>query len=236
MKNMLMLSLGAALLITAGCASTPAPTPASAWQPVPPMPPIPPNRSVETVPRHSFAAQRLSPPSTSAVNLTWNASPDASVVTNGGYNIYMGTSSGVYTSEFNLGNVLAFTVSNLTRGVTYYFAATAWVTNTGGTNLLESAYSNEASYQPTAVPGPPGNLNLIIVALTAPSADGPWYARSILPAPNVGSTGYFRLAASSSEVMTLWASTLQGPWQPCLYGPSFDQPLGYTRLDLRRAY
>jgi len=43
-----------------------------------------------------------------------------------GYKIYYGTSSGNYSQNIDVGNVTTYTVSNLTEGVTYYFAATAY--------------------------------------------------------------------------------------------------------------
>jgi hypothetical protein len=72
-----------------------------------------------------------------SVTLTWGASPDTSVI---GYNIYYGSTSGVYTNEINVGNVTSATVFDLVAGVTYYFAATAYYAD--GT---ESVFSNEIS-------------------------------------------------------------------------------------------
>ena len=73
-----------------------------------------------------------------SVTLAWDASPDGSVV---GYNIYYGGATRAYTNKVNVGNVTNSTITNLTLGATYYFAATAYA-NTG----LESDYSNEATY------------------------------------------------------------------------------------------
>jgi hypothetical protein len=73
-----------------------------------------------------------------SVTLGWNASPSADAA---GYNIYYGTTSGSYTNKITVGNVTSATISNLTAGVTYYFAAT-----TCDTNANESAFSNEASF------------------------------------------------------------------------------------------
>jgi hypothetical protein len=57
-----------------------------------------------------------------------------------GYKIYYGTSSGMYSRSIDVGNVTSYTVSDLTEGVTYYFAATAY---DGSGN--ESDLSNEVS-------------------------------------------------------------------------------------------
>jgi len=55
-----------------------------------------------------------------------------------GYKIYYGTSSGNYTQNRKVDNVTTYTVTNLTDGLTYYFAVKAF-----DTSLNESAYSNE---------------------------------------------------------------------------------------------
>ncbi|MGO8931084.1 MAG: Ig-like domain-containing protein [Limisphaerales bacterium] len=79
-----------------------------------------------------------------SVTLAWD--PDAG--TNiAGYKIYYGVASRTYTSTNNVGNVTNATVSGLTAGTVYYFAATAY-----DTSGLESAYSTEVVYtNPVAV-------------------------------------------------------------------------------------
>ncbi len=72
------------------------------------------------------------------VQLTWDMSSDPSVV---GYEIYYGTTSGVYTNEVVLGNVSSATITNLTPGLTYYFNATD-----RDVNGNESAFSGETAY------------------------------------------------------------------------------------------
>ena len=71
------------------------------------------------------------------VSLGWDASPSDQVV---GYRIYIGTTSRIYSRMDQVGNVLLYTVNNLTPGIKYYFAATAY--DVLGT---ESDYSNEVS-------------------------------------------------------------------------------------------
>ena len=85
-------------------------------------------------------------PSPSTVTLAW----DASASTNLGpitYKIYWGVTNRTYTNFASAGTNLTLTVTNLARGSTYYFAATAL-----DTNLLESDYSSEVSW---AAPNPP---------------------------------------------------------------------------------
>jgi hypothetical protein len=83
------------------------------------------------------------PPPTQSVILAWDPSPDPTVV---GYNAYYGSDSGVYTNRIDVGNVTSVVISNLSQGITYYFAVTAY--NGAG---LESDPSAEVSY---TVPGP----------------------------------------------------------------------------------
>jgi hypothetical protein len=63
-----------------------------------------------------------------SVTLTWNAnSPTGNpATTTTGYRVHFGTASGVYTQVTNVGNTTTATVSNLTPGLTYYFAITAY--------------------------------------------------------------------------------------------------------------
>ncbi|HUB88034.1 MAG TPA: fibronectin type III domain-containing protein [Verrucomicrobiae bacterium] len=70
--------------------------------------------------------------------LGWTASTDTNVVS---YNIYYGTASGNYTTKVAVGTVTNVVISNLTAGVTYYFAAT-----TLDASGRESSFSNETSY------------------------------------------------------------------------------------------
>ncbi len=82
--------------------------------------------------------------SSSSGTLSWGApttNTDGTALTNlGGYKVYYGTSSGVYTTAVNVGNVLSYKVANLTSGHTYYFAVTAY-----NTSNVESSYSNEVT-------------------------------------------------------------------------------------------
>jgi hypothetical protein len=92
----------------------------------------------------------------SSVTVAWVASPDPRVI---GYNAYYGPASSVYTNRLSVGNVTSATISELTKGATYFFAVTAY-----DSSGLESVPSNEVSYQvpDTTNPAP-------IVALTSPS-------------------------------------------------------------------
>jgi predicted phage tail protein len=87
---------------------------------------------------HTFSVVDSSEVTPAEVTLAWDPNSEADL---SGYRIHYGTSSGSYTSVRDVGNELTCTVTGLTAGETYYFAATAY--NTSG---LESGYSNEVVY------------------------------------------------------------------------------------------
>jgi hypothetical protein len=78
------------------------------------------------------------PPPPAEVTLEWDPNAETDLA---GYRIHYGTASGNYTARKDVGNLVTCTVTDLTPGVTYYFAATAY--NASG---LESGYSNEVIY------------------------------------------------------------------------------------------
>jgi hypothetical protein len=82
----------------------------------------------------------LSNPSTGNVTLTWTANGEPDLA---GYKIYVGTASGTYNfpgSAFLTGKVMSYTVSNLPKGQTYFFAISAY-DNAGNESVLSSEVS-----------------------------------------------------------------------------------------------
>jgi hypothetical protein len=77
----------------------------------------------------SYAAQ---------ATLAWDPPAVSTDVT--GYMIHYGTVSGAYSQAIDVGKTTSYTVSNLSDGKTYYFAATAY--NSAG---QKSVYSNEVN-------------------------------------------------------------------------------------------
>jgi hypothetical protein len=69
------------------------------------------------------------------VSLAWDANTEPEL---GGYKLYYGTAAQAYSQVINVGKNTQVTVSNLSQGVTYFFAVTAY--NLQG---VESDYSNE---------------------------------------------------------------------------------------------
>lgn len=78
------------------------------------------------------------------VTLGWNAVSATGIQ---GYKVYAGTQSKQYTLSYNAGTQLAYPVTGLASGQTYYFAVTAL-----GSTGLESAYSSELA---VTIPLPP---------------------------------------------------------------------------------
>jgi len=72
------------------------------------------------------------------VTVAWDPNPEPTVA---GYNMYVGTSSGRYTSSVDVGSSTRCTISSLVEGVTYYLAVTAY---DGSGN--QSGYSEEIVY------------------------------------------------------------------------------------------
>src|SRR5512139_2354302 len=76
------------------------------------------------------------------VHLAWDASATTEVI---GYKMYVGSNSHSYSTNYDVGNALTYTVIGLGAG-TWYFAVTAYV-DPNNTNFeqKESAFSNEVS-------------------------------------------------------------------------------------------
>ncbi len=79
--------------------------------------------------------------------LAWDPNTESDLA---GYRIHYGTASGNYTVHTDVHKATSYTVTGLTDGQTYYFAATAY--DAAGN---ESGYSNEVSYSVPAANGAP---------------------------------------------------------------------------------
>ena len=80
----------------------------------------------------------LSAAHAASVDLEWDPNPEPELA---GYKTYWGTASGNYSSSKDVGKTTTCTITGLSEGTTYYFAATAY--DDEGT---ESDYSDEISY------------------------------------------------------------------------------------------
>jgi hypothetical protein len=102
-------------------------------------------------------------------SLAWTA--PATGPTPSGYVIFYGTASGVYGTPVDAGNVLAYSVNNLTPGVKYYAAVKSYIgpSYTARTDL-SAAYSNEVS---VVVPNPlqPPTITIQPLAMWKPAEE-----------------------------------------------------------------
>jgi hypothetical protein len=85
-----------------------------------------------------FATVYATVPHAAEMTLAWDANTESDLK---GYIVYYGTSSKNYDHSIDVGNVSTCTIPGLTKGQTYYLAATAY-----DTSLNESAYSEEITY------------------------------------------------------------------------------------------
>jgi hypothetical protein len=101
---------------------------------------------------------------TNSVTLTWTASNGLDIA---GYRVYWGTASQNYSNLRDVGPVTTATISDLSEGLTYYFAATAY--DIAG---LESPLSSEISYTVPLAPPAPLNLQLTLSGAGQPLLTG----------------------------------------------------------------
>jgi hypothetical protein len=150
------------------------------------------------------------------VNLAWNPSTGSNI---SGYKMYYGTSSRNYTYNVNVGNNTSCSLSGLTEGRKYYFAATAY-----NSSNVESVYSSELAYTiPTASSGTTssstpssasGSSSTIIIDNGGPGtkASGSWtsssgsgyYGTNSVYSKSVSSTYSFETSISGSQKVYLW--------------------------------
>ncbi|MDW5562418.1 MAG: Ser-Thr-rich GPI-anchored membrane family protein [Methanomassiliicoccus sp.] len=131
----------------------------------------------------------------SKVTLTWSAPSSNGGSTITGYKIYRGSSSGSETLLTTVGNVLTYTDTAVTNGVTYYYKVSA-------VNAVnEGPQSSESSAAPTAaITAPSAPQNVVATA-----GNGQVVLTWKAPASNGGSdiTGYkiYRGSSSGSETL-----------------------------------
>lgn len=133
-----------------------------------------------------------------ALTLAWDPSVDPSV---SGYNIYYGAGVGGMTNKVNVGNTTNAVIGNLTGGVNYCFAATAY--NVLG---IESVFSDSVCWTPASPPVCPNKITNPHWEITD---QGTFFvfnmqrqvnqSFSVQQSHNGGSTWYNSTATSTSE-------------------------------------
>jgi hypothetical protein len=149
----------------------------------------------------------------SSITVAWDATSEPEI---SGYRVHYGVSTETYTDTLDVGKNTSATVSNLTVGVTYFFAVTAYDNTTG----LESQPSNEVSATVTPLLPPTfggsyngasveGAAEMIVFMDLTVSTDGKFTARVVVGNVTAVVRGTFN-AAGSATVQVLFAN--QNPW------------------------
>jgi hypothetical protein len=159
------------------------------------------------------------------VTLAWQPSADPTVV---GYDIYQGTTSGVYTRKLDAGDGTNITISGLAAGTIYYFTATTY-----DRKGMVSPFSNEVSYLVptnsapvvTNAPNRPPTLNPIGNLTLAKNAAG----------QTVNLSGFSSGAANENQTLQLTATTSNPSLIPLLF-ITYTSPRTTGTLSFRPAY
>jgi hypothetical protein len=100
------------------------------------------------------------PAAAAQVTLAWDANSEADLA---GYRIHYGTVAGNFSNHIDVKKVTSYTVSGLTAGQTYYFAASAYDTagnESGYSNSVSSALVSDLNIAPNAPAAPSGPASL----------------------------------------------------------------------------
>ena len=133
-----------------------------------------------------FLAPTNQPPT---VQHIWNQDANTSVTN---YFVYEGTNTGQYTVKIPAGTNLVLTVSNLLRGVEYFFNVTAQADG------LESGFGGEINYTPVAPPPSPTFKPIIVLTVqNTPNLLTPWGTLETVSLSANQKTGFFRMKIST---------------------------------------
>jgi hypothetical protein len=91
--------------------------------------------------------------------LEWDPNPEPTIA---GYNVYIGSGSRNYSRAIDVGLQTSIALTNLTQGITCFFAVTAY-----DTDRLESPFSDEVFYTP-----PVDGIGATLLPCTLTVADG----------------------------------------------------------------
>jgi hypothetical protein len=133
---------------------------------------------------------------------TWDRNPEPNVV---GYVLAYGTTSGVYTTEINVGNVLSYEFFP-PSGYRYYLVVRAYSELGAGPNSSEVVLDLTTTPDEPPASGPPAGAQTPLVPVTADfDGDG-----RLDPATYDSSSGAWRLlyssASSAVPVSTVWGT------------------------------
>ena len=123
--------------------------------------------------------------------LAWDPSPGTNIA---GYNVHYGGASGTFTNVVDAGNTTNATISGLTEGARYYFAATAY-----DTADLESDFSDEIAYTIPVASNAIPTLNAIANSTITESAGPQTVSLSGISSGSVNESQTLAVTASSSN-------------------------------------
>jgi hypothetical protein len=138
------------------------------------------------------------------VTLAWDANTEPELV---GYYLCYGATSGQYSTQVDVGNVVSHTVSDLPAG-TYYFAVKAY-----GIEGLESAYSNEVTATIAATDtAPPVISGVSTSGISATGATVSWTTNeaSTTQVEYGTTTSYGSSTSLNSSLVTAHSQSLSG--------------------------
>ncbi len=135
-----------------------------------------------------------------SARLAWDAAGDPQVA---GYRIYYGGKSQIYTNSIDVGLVTEATITGLSAGETYYFAATTYY-DSGD----ESDYSNETAFSVPATASPPPGPSL---AATSTIVTNP---ATLAATSQSGGNFHFTVAGATGLIYILQASSDLVNWVP----------------------
>lgn len=111
-------------------------------------------------------------PGDKSVTLTWTAPIQKGSSAVKAYTVYRGTSSGAYTFEKDVGNVLTWQDSGLTNGVTYYYRVAARNDQGNGVQASEIPITPSVPPSKPESPSAAGGAGYIVLTWTEPATHG----------------------------------------------------------------
>lgn len=139
-----------------------------------------------------------------SVTLAWDRNPETDIT---GYQLYYGTTSGIYSQTVNVGNTTEVVIPGLESSTTYYVVITAY--NTAG---LESFLSEELAFKIEPTP-PIRPANLIFLEAEAGEVTAPMLNR---PDPTASGQAFLETAPtgdSGGEVTWEFPAPAGPAWQ-----------------------
>lgn len=130
------------------------------------------------------------------VTVAWDSNPEPTVT---GYRLHYGAASGIYNDTLDAGDSTWATVTGLSQGVTYYFAVTAYDSESESDFSIEISYQVPGNTAPSFVQG----ANLAVAQGSEPQTFAAW-ATAISPGPaaDAAQAVHFLVANNEDNLFT----------------------------------